>query len=749
MNPATAIVILVTALSVGLLRTRSRLGAAVSGLCGAAVAAFGLLKLISYATGFDFGLDRILFRKVVDVVVASFPNRVAPSTAVALLLLGSALVFLRFPRGTGVGHLLTLAAALVVLQTLVDYLFNFESPGLGGAIPMALNTAVALLLLVAGVLFSTSGSGWIAVVADKGPAGAAARRLLPAVIMVPIVLGWLALRGQRIGLYDADDRMSLTVVATIACFGALVWWTAKRIESEVHLREERHFLTALLDTLTEGIVACDADGKLTLFNSAMREAYGLEPATVAPERWAEHYGIFSPDGKAKLEPNQVPLYRALQGESLRDVEIALGPTGGPFRNFLVSGQPIIDDKHRKLGAVVALHDVSKNKSLEFQLAQSQKMEAIGTLAGGIAHDFNNLLTAILGYSDLLKGQIGNDSLLLENVEEIRKAGERAASLTRQLLAFSRRQVIEPKVVDLNAIVADMDRMLRRLIGEDVNLSSVMQPDLGRAKVDPGQIEQVVMNLAVNARDAMPGGGRLTIETGNQDFDEEYARAHIPARPGRYVMLAVSDTGAGMDEQTRARIFEPFFTTKESGKGTGLGLSTVYGIVKQSGGFIWVYSEPGQGTTFKIYFPRVDEPVAKRVSAATPEEPKDSRGAETLLLVEDEKAVRKIARIVLERAGYRVLEAVDGSEAVNVARNFEGEIHLLLSDSVMPGLPVRELIASFSALRPKASLLLMSGYTSEAVTRTGLFESGIPFLQKPFSAQTLTEKVKNVLNARIS
>ncbi|HXM78647.1 MAG TPA: ATP-binding protein, partial [Thermoanaerobaculia bacterium] len=403
---------------------------------------------------------------------------------------------------------------------------------------------------------------------------------------------------------------------------------------------------------------------------------------------------------------------------------------------------------RPVGIQGIARDITERMSLEAQLRQSQKMEAIGTLAGGVAHDFNNLLTTILGYSDLVLDQIARDSPLREDVQEIRKSAERAASLTRQLLAFSRRQLIEPAIVDLNAIVGDMDKMLRRLIGEDLELSTVMRPDLGRARVDPGQIEQVIMNLVVNARDAMPAGGRLTIETNNVDLDEEYAHTHIPTVPGPYVMLAVTDTGEGMDAETRSRIFEPFFTTKPTGKGTGLGLSTVYGIVKQSGGFIWVYSEPGHGTSFKIYFPRAEEEAgSERASSLKPRNHEETKGSETLLVVEDEEGVRKFARIVLQRAGYHVLEAKDGTEAVAVAERFEGEIHLLLTDSVMPGLTVRDLIARFGTLRPEAALLLMSGYTDEAIARSGLIHAGIPFVQKPFSAQDLAGRVRDVLDAR--
>jgi PAS domain S-box-containing protein len=504
--------------------------------------------------------------------------------------------------------------------------------------------------------------------------------------------------------------------------------------------EERY--RELFDSANDIVFTLDLEGRFTSINAAAERITEYPREQIVGRNFAEfvvpdHIGVV----------REMLRHRAA-GESVASV-YTMDVLARQGRRVVleVSTRELVEGK-RPVGIQGIARDITERVSLEAQLHQSQKMEAIGTLAGGVAHDFNNLLTTILGYSDLVLDQIARDSPLREDVQEIRKSAERAASLTRQLLAFSRRQLIEPAIVDLNAIVGDMDKMLRRLIGEDLELSTVMRPDLGRARVDPGQMEQVIMNLVVNARDAMPAGGRLTIETNNVDLDEEYAETHIPTLPGSYVMLAVTDTGEGMDAETRSRIFEPFFTTKPTGKGTGLGLSTVYGIVKQSGGFIWVYSEPGHGTSFKIYFPRAEEAAgSERASSLKPKNHEETKGSETLLLVEDEEGVRKFARIVLQRAGYQVLEAKDGTEAVAVAERFEGEIHLLLSDSVMPGLTVRELIARFGALRPEASLLLMSGYTDEAIARSGLIHAGIPFVQKPFSAQDLTGRVRDVLDAR--
>ena len=390
-------------------------------------------------------------------------------------------------------------------------------------------------------------------------------------------------------------------------------------------------------------------------------------------------------------------------------------------------------------ALEALYNTEK------QLLQSQKLEAVGRLAGGISHDFNNLLTVILGYSDIMKRNLQEGHPLRRNVEEIVRASERAASLTRQLLAFSRKQVMQPKEFDLNTVISDLEKMLRRMIGEDVELRVNLQDELDHIKADPVQLEQVIMNLVVNARDAMPRGGKLSIETSNVYLDEAYAREHVSVVPGDYVMLAISDTGCGMSEETRRHIFEPFFTTKEQGKGTGLGLSMVYGIVRQSGGNIWVYSEVGRGTTFKVYFPRVTAHVEehKRISGALD----GPRGSETILLVEDAELVRNLARQVLETAGYRVLEAANAEAAIDLCEKINGDrIDLLLTDVVMPGMSGNEMSRILVAKQPGMPVLYMSGYTDEAIVQHGVLEAGINFLQKPFTPGALASKVREVLDA---
>ncbi|MBS1795085.1 MAG: PAS domain S-box protein [Acidobacteria bacterium] len=404
----------------------------------------------------------------------------------------------------------------------------------------------------------------------------------------------------------------------------------------------------------------------------------------------------------------------------------------------------------KCSRLILINDVTEQRwaeealrQSEEQLRQSQKLESVGRLAGGIAHDFNNMLTAINGYSDLILKSLAPDDPLRRNVEEIKKAGTRSAELTQQLLAFSRRQIMQAKVLDLNRVISDTIIMLQRLIGEDIQMITSLSPDVGLIEADPGQLSQVLLNLIVNARDAMPKGGSIVIETESLYIDDYYANHHINVKPGDYVMLAVSDTGIGMDEETRQQIFEPFFTTKEMGKGTGLGLSTVYGIVKQSGGNIWVYSEPGKGTTFKIYLPRVAAPPKPAENAAG--KANLQRGSETILLVEDEETVRRLSREVLELCGYKVIEAENGIAALNLCEVYKGKIDLLMTDVVMPQMGGRELAETMSQIYPQIRVLFTSGYTDDAIFRHGIIDIGTNFIQKPFTFDALARKVRELFD----
>jgi two-component system cell cycle sensor histidine kinase/response regulator CckA len=394
--------------------------------------------------------------------------------------------------------------------------------------------------------------------------------------------------------------------------------------------------------------------------------------------------------------------------------------------------------------LVVAQDIGERHQLEEQLRQAQKMEAVGRLAGGVAHDFNNLLMVIKGHTELLLNALASSDHVTRKVEQIDRAADRAASLTRQLLAFSRMQVLQPRVIDINDVVEEMGKLIPRLIGEDVELVLRTAPGLGAIRADASQMEQVLMNLAVNARDAMPNGGRLLIETANAELDRAYSSTRPVVEPGRYVLLAVSDTGVGMDQETQARIFEPFFTTKEQGKGTGLGLSTVYGVVKQSGGFIWVYSEVGKGTSFKIYLPRVDQPVEKG-GAAQPlaEAP---RGTETVLLAEDEQDVRELAREFLESGGYTVIEAANGKDALRVAGQHSGNIDLLVTDMVMPGMTGQQLAGRLQQQRGALAVIYMSGYSEHAATEAAQSALNTRLLTKPFSRNAILRAVREVLGA---
>ena len=519
--------------------------------------------------------------------------------------------------------------------------------------------------------------------------------------------------------------------------------TARRESEEALRRGERQF-RSLIEMGQDVITVLEGDGDVRFTSPAVERVLGYG------RRELEKTYLFE-----LVHPDDVPQVLDVFDLAIRTpglpqwLELRMRHRDGAWRTMESIVTSLLHDAAVG-GIVVNSRDVTERKEAEEalrlsqqQFLQAQKMDAVGRLAGGVAHDFNNLLTAIRGNAELLLLDLAPRDPAREEVEEIRRAADRAAGLTRQLLAFSRRQVLLPRMLDLNTVVTDMEKMLRRLIGEDVELVTRLEAGVGSIRADPGQIEQVILNLAVNARDAMPSGGQLMVETSNSRLDEELKKTFPYVIPGPYVMLAVSDTGHGMDKETRERAFEPFFTTKPAGRGTGLGLSTVYGIVKQSGGFIWIYSEVGRGTTVRMYFPPVEVPESHAASDEPAAAPTD--GAETVLLAEDEEPVRKLASRVLRRSGYTVLEATDGEDAVRVAEAFSGPIHLLLSDVVMPRMGGRDLAAKLLASRPDLRVLYMSGYTEEAVARHGVLDPGTAFLEKPFTADGLRARVRHVLD----
>jgi PAS domain S-box-containing protein len=528
-------------------------------------------------------------------------------------------------------------------------------------------------------------------------------------------------------------RLSLFVsVALLIC-----WFNAALRAAQEGLRRSESNFRSLVTHAPYGICRCDARGHLVEVNPALVQSLGYEAASDLIGRNLSTLYANGQDWFALAD------YLRTHAE-FHELTAEWTRKDGTATAMRLSGRAISDESNNVTFEIYT-EDVTERRALEQQLRQSQKMEAIGRLAGGIAHDFNNLLMVISGYSEFLLDRLGPDPELRGPAQEISSASERATSLTRQLLAFSRKQMLTPKVIDLNGVVTESLKMLTRLIGEDIDLVMIPASELGPVKADPGQIEQVIMNLAVNARDAMPHGGRLTIETANVTLDEAYARMHAPVQPGDYTMLAITDTGVGMDNETQSRIFEPFFTTKGM-KGTGLGLSTVYGIVKQSGGYIWVYSELGKGTSFKVYLPHVttdeagmvEQPV---VTSATPTE----TPRETILVVEDELNLRRLTRQFLDNQGYTVLEAADGAAAVQICVAHQGTIHLLLTDVIMPGMNGRELAQRVSEIRPNMKVLYMSGYTENAIGQNGTLDAGIKLLQKPFTLHALKATVREVLD----
>ncbi len=507
----------------------------------------------------------------------------------------------------------------------------------------------------------------------------------------------------------------------------------RQVHTEHQLAESEARLASIIATATDAIVVTDHSHRITLFNAAAERMFRCASGD------AIHSSVFRfipPENPSSENSGPNPNAYPQSQQSSRGIRAdgSEFPLDATFSRHEVAGSTCY---------TIVARDITERKMLESQLLHAQRMEAIGVLAGGIAHDFNNLLTVINGYSDMLLGGFPLDAAVRELISQIHRAGDQAAALTRQLLAFSRKQVLSPKILDLNALIRELDKMLRRLIGADINLAHSLAEDLGAIRADPAQVEQVIMNLSINARDAMPRGGHLTLETRNVDFDDSYAQHHFQIRPGPYVLLAVSDTGIGMDENIRARIFEPFFTTKEPGKGTGLGLSTVHGIVQQSGGRIEVYSEPGKGTTFKVYFPRLVNRGALGSTTAT--ELQIPRGSETILLVDDDEGVRALAKLVLQSCGYTVLESAHGLEGLQVGLSRKAPIDLLITDVVMPQMSGRTLVEQLRSFHPEMKILYISGYTDDAIVRHGVLESDVAFLHKPFTPMSLAQKVRAVID----
>jgi len=521
------------------------------------------------------------------------------------------------------------------------------------------------------------------------------------------------------------------------CMLAVTHDITDRKDAEDAVRRSEVDLRSLVEGAPYGIYRVTLEGRILMANPAMVKMLGYESQSE----------LLQVDMASDIYRDSASRTRLIEDywkkKDFRQVEVEWKRKDGKFISVRLTGKPISKKGMELAYFEVFVEDITDRLSLERQLLQSQKMDAIGRLAGGVAHDFNNLLSVILGHTEILEMKLAGNDGLLGSLEAIGQAGERAAVLTKQLLTFSRKQITETKIVDLNAAVREIEKLVRRVIGEDIYLLMRLQPDLGSIRIDPGQLDQVLMNLVVNARDAMPSGGKLVLGTANVELDGTYVRQHLGVAPGHYVVLAVSDTGTGMSIETMSHIFEPFFTTKEKGKGTGLGLSTVYGIVNQAGGYVVPYSEEGQGTTFKIYFPQTDQPA--QTPAAIRLTDKLPGGTETILVVEDEKALRDLTQCILEDSGYQVLAATDVREALEMAGNSKMKLDLLLTDVVMPILSGNELAKRVAAFRPDLPVLYMSGYADDVILNRGGLNAGVELIQKPFTRRTLLTRIRAILN----
>ena len=716
--------------------------------CGNATEATVAAYLFRSQAGQHPALDDLLsVRTLVGVA--------APVGALASATIGVTSLWLAgLVSGSGVWSALSLWWAGDYLGALVVAPVFLTWAGPAGA-PIGRRTALELSLLVGGAVLAT-----MAMFGSLLPASLLAPAQYP-YLLFPFVIGAALRFGPRgaslltmtvatlaIGYtvwgggpfvmqtVPSTDAALLLYVGILAITGlSLGPATTRHERAERALREANEHLAAVIQSSPLAIYTLDPRSTVLTWNRAAEALYGWQAA--------ELIGRPLPTIGHDVEDHGRLRDRVLRGESLRGVEVTRRRKDGTSVNISLSVAPLHDAAGRVTGMLSLAADVTEMRQLEVQYRQAQKMEAVGRLAGGIAHDFNNLLTAIIGTTALVLEDLGLESRARLDIQEIEKAAKRAAGLTRQLLIFSRQQVLEPRALDLNALVGNLEKMLHRLIGEDIELRTKQATALGAVRADPGQLEQAIVNLVVNARDAMPQGGRLTIETADVELDRGYVAGHVPTQPGPYVLLAISDTGVGMDGATKARLFEPFFTTKEPGRGTGLGLATVYGIVKQSGGYIWTYSELGHGTTFKIYLPRVAETPEAPESTTSP--PTPVRGSETLLVVEDQEEVRKLTKRVLEARGYTVLAARNGAEALEIVAQHPSKIHLMITDVVMPGMNGRELAQHARARRSYLKVLYVSGYTGEAVLQHRLLEPGVAFLQKPFTPDVLARKTREVLD----
>jgi PAS domain S-box-containing protein len=722
--------------------------------CTIVMTLIAVLTLIEYLTGWMMGLDQLLFYDF-ETPSALFPGRMSLGTAFCFFLGGSTLLLLATGHNLAAQIFATIMG-FTALLALIGYVYNVNSLyRVFIYSSMALHTSAAFFLLSWGLLLARPAQGLMTVITSDTVGGMMARRLLPVAIILPMALGIAIMIGQTWGNYDANFGTSLLILSTTVILCVVIFWNTHALYTID--RERQHTLEALeqaeekyrtiFENAMEGIYQCLPSGRIITVNRAMAQMLHYESPTnlianltnieqqlfAGPQQYAEFMKQFAERGFVEEFEAQL-LCR--DGRKIWGVMNMHGAQDNNGQLLHYEGT-IVNISKRKQAE-------EERTKLETQLQQAQKMESIGRLAGGIAHDFNNLLMPIIGYTDLNLMNLSPESKLYADLKRIRKAADRAANLTRQILAFSRQQMLDMHVLDLNVVISAFREMLQYMLREDIELRLSLTPTLYRIKADQGQIEQVLMNLVVNASDAMPDGGKLIIETANVFLDERYAAKYLDIQPGPHVMLAISDNGQGIDAETQKRIFEPFFTTKGVDKGTGLGLATVFGIIKQHQGHIWVYSEPGSGTTFKIYIPQSTDltPVGDPVI----EEPlSEYYGTETVLVAEDDEMVRKLVCETLEAYGYSVIEASDPAHALQLVATYKDSIHLLVTDVIMPKMSGRELYQKFVGVHANSSVLYMSGYTDSVVVHHNILDEAANFLQKPFTIHSLMQKVTKALN----
>ena len=771
MQPATAAALIAIGVSLWLhTQQRFKTAAAAVGLTLAGVCVLALALLVPH-----FSFDRHWLESTDPI------TGMTPLTALGILAVGIALALSTRSTRAWIAHLLTLWSLLVATIVTIGYIFRVSNlVGVGGYTSVAPHTAVLMIIVCVGVLFLQPTHGVMAVFTSDTMGGKMARQILPATILIPIGLGWLRLEGERAGLYDPQVGPPLLIVGTMILLSIVVWLNARTIatvdakrqdveealrrsnesrearvvvktaqlaESRAVAAESAEMFFQLFEFAPDALIAVDSNGRIDRTNIRALELFGYErpellgrPVEIlVPERFATqhvaHRSAFLEAPHAKTMGPELEIAARRKDGSEFPVEIVLSPANSPQGPLVLA---VIHDltERRRTEALT--------RAAEERIQTGQRMEALGQLAGGVAHDFNNMMTVVTGYSELLLARTADDHPSRKALEEIKKAGDRCANLTGHLLAFSRRQVLTPTVVDIGSIVTDLNQMMPVLLGENIQVHLSVEPNVWHVRTDQAQIEQVIVNLVVNARDAMPKGGKLAIAVWNRDVDLRAAAVHPELAIGSYVVLSVADTGHGMDEHTRARVFDPFFTTKPVGQGSGLGLSPAYGFIKQSGGHIYLESQPGSGTTVHVYLPRAE---------STPDASPASRaqiapgGHETILLAEDEGSVRSFVRDVLGQAGYRLLEASDGRSALQLAAAFNGPIHLLISDVVMPGMNGGDLAETLMAGRPRTKTLLISGYVQQLVDEVAVARAGVAFLRKPFSANDLLTRVREILDAR--